>query len=215
MSEHNKMTKAEIRKKEDIVKGMKKNFKEFRQNYGDKAKEVMYATATKMAMEETEELEEDVPMPVYHDVYGEGVVLEDDHAEPNENGEIEWFTVKFDHGTETVFAEDVHEMYHRMFQRVNEGALGTGIGAVGGAALGGPVGAAVGGVAGHMAQKGLQKLGKKLKAGYQAFKKPQTAEEVEVNEELTGNQHKIDANKNGKIDAQDFKLLKKIKKARG
>ena len=72
MSEHNKMTKAEVKKKEDIVKGMKKNFKEFRQNYGDRAKEVMYATATKMATEETDE---DVPMPVYHDVYGEGVVL--------------------------------------------------------------------------------------------------------------------------------------------
>ena len=54
-----------------------------------------------------------------------------------------------------------------------------------------------------------------MKAGYQAFKKPQTAEEVEVNEELTGNQHKIDANKNNKIDAEDFKMLKKIKKARG
>ena len=212
MSEHNKMTKAEVKKKEDIVKGMKKNFKEFRQNYGDKAKEVMYATATKMAMEETEE---DVPMPVYHDVYGEGVVLEDNHAEPNEDGHIEWFTVKFNHGTETVFAEDVHDMYHRMYQRVNEGALGTGIGAVGGAALGGPVGAAIGGAAGYAAQRGLKKLGKKIKAGYQAFKKPQTAEEVEVNEELTGNQHKIDANKNNKIDAEDFKMLKKIKKARG
>ena len=212
MSDHNKMTKAEVKKKEDIVKGMKKNFKDFRQNYGDRAKEVMYATATKMATEETDE---DIPMPVYHDVFGEGIVLEDNHAEPDENGQIEWFTVQFNHGTETVFAEDVHEMFHRMYERIDEGALGTGIGAVGGAAVGGPVGAAVGGLAGHMAQKGLQKLGKKLKAGYQAFKKPQTAEEVEVDEELTGNQHKIDANKNGRIDAQDFKLLKKIKKARG
>ena len=57
-----------------------------------------------------------------------------------------------------------------------EGALGTGIGAVGGAALGGPVGAAIGGAAGYAAQRGLKKLGKKFKAGYQAFKKPQTAE---------------------------------------
>lgn len=31
----------------------------------------------------------------------------------------------------------------------------------------------------------------------------------EVDEALVGNQHKIDANKNGKVDAQDFKLLKK------
>lgn len=34
-----------------------------------------------------------------------------------------------------------------------------------------------------------------------------------VNEELKGNQHKIDKNHNGKIDAQDFKLLKKKKVA--
>ena len=38
-------------------------------------------------------------------------------------------------------------------------------------------------------------------------------EEVEeVDEALVGNQHKIDANKNGKIDSHDFKLLKKTKK---
>jgi hypothetical protein len=30
-------------------------------------------------------------------------------------------------------------------------------------------------------------------------------------EELKGDQHKLDKNKNGKIDAQDFKLLKKGK----
>ena len=34
-------------------------------------------------------------------------------------------------------------------------------------------------------------------------------EEVVVDEELKGNQHKIDKNKNNKIDAQDFKMLRK------
>lgn len=33
-----------------------------------------------------------------------------------------------------------------------------------------------------------------------------------VKEELKGSQHKIDANKNGKVDAHDFKLLRKKKK---
>ena len=33
--------------------------------------------------------------------------------------------------------------------------------------------------------------------------------EKEVKEELKGNQHKIDKNKNNKIDAHDFKLLRK------
>jgi hypothetical protein len=32
-----------------------------------------------------------------------------------------------------------------------------------------------------------------------------------MNEELKGNQHKIDANKNGKVDAQDFKMLRDMK----
>jgi hypothetical protein len=36
-------------------------------------------------------------------------------------------------------------------------------------------------------------------------------EDEKVYEELKGNQHKIDANKNGKIDAQDFKHLRKKK----
>ena len=37
------------KKKEDIVKGMKKNMGDLKARYGEKAKEVMYATATKMA----------------------------------------------------------------------------------------------------------------------------------------------------------------------
>ena len=44
------MTDAEMNKREDIVKGMKKNISGFKQRYGKKAKEVMYATATKKAM---------------------------------------------------------------------------------------------------------------------------------------------------------------------
>ena len=35
--------------------------------------------------------------------------------------------------------------------------------------------------------------------------------DMKKNEELKGNQHKIDANKNGKIDAEDFKMLRKKK----
>lgn len=36
-------------------------------------------------------------------------------------------------------------------------------------------------------------------------------DEEELDEALKGNQHKIDANKNGKIDAHDFKMLRKKK----
>ena len=34
----------------------------------------------------------------------------------------------------------------------------------------------------------------------------------QIDEKLVGNQHKIDANKNGKVDARDFKLLRGKKK---
>ena len=43
------LTAAETEKKEDTVKSMKKNLSGFKARYGDKAKSVMYATATKQA----------------------------------------------------------------------------------------------------------------------------------------------------------------------
>lgn len=46
------MTDADMKQREKIVKSMKKKFSDFRSRYGAKAKEVMYATATKMAMKE-------------------------------------------------------------------------------------------------------------------------------------------------------------------
>lgn len=52
--EVNEMSKAEMAKREDIVKGMKKNLSSFKERYGKDAKSVMYATATKMAKEEVE-----------------------------------------------------------------------------------------------------------------------------------------------------------------
>ena len=44
------------------------------------------------------------------------------------------------------------------------------------------------------------------------FAKTGRNEEVKMKEELKGNQHKIDANHNNKIDGQDFKILKAKKK---
>lgn len=48
------LTDAEMSKREDVVKGMKKNLSSFKERYGKDAKSVMYATATKMAKEDTE-----------------------------------------------------------------------------------------------------------------------------------------------------------------
>jgi hypothetical protein len=46
------LTEPEAKKKEEYVKGMKKKLSGFKQRYGERAKEVMYATATKMAKKE-------------------------------------------------------------------------------------------------------------------------------------------------------------------
>lgn len=54
-----KMSDADMAERERIVKGMKKNLAGFKARYGDRAKEVMYATATKQAMkEDVEQLDE-------------------------------------------------------------------------------------------------------------------------------------------------------------
>ena len=52
--EVNEMTAAQTKKKEAIVKGMKKNTDDFIKRYGKDGESVMNATATKMAQEEAE-----------------------------------------------------------------------------------------------------------------------------------------------------------------
>jgi hypothetical protein len=47
--EERSLTEPEMKKKEEMVKGMKKGMSGFKQRYGDRAKEVMYATATARA----------------------------------------------------------------------------------------------------------------------------------------------------------------------
>jgi len=46
------LTAHELERREEIVKGMKKNRADFEKRYGDRAKSVMYATATKIAKNE-------------------------------------------------------------------------------------------------------------------------------------------------------------------
>lgn len=46
------MTEPEMKKREEIVKSMKKGMAGFKERYGDRAKNVMYATATKQAMKD-------------------------------------------------------------------------------------------------------------------------------------------------------------------
>ena len=47
-----KMTEPEMKERERIVKGMKKKLSGFKERYGERAKNVMYATAAKKAMKD-------------------------------------------------------------------------------------------------------------------------------------------------------------------
>jgi hypothetical protein len=74
------MTDAQMKKREDYVKGMKKNIAGFKAKYGERAKEVMYATATKMAMKEESELEEQAPVAPSLVKHRIGVTVSDPNA---------------------------------------------------------------------------------------------------------------------------------------
>jgi hypothetical protein len=62
------MTEKQMKKREEIVKSMKKDKKGFEDRYGDKADDVMYATATKMAMKDEETKVEEVTEAVIDDL---------------------------------------------------------------------------------------------------------------------------------------------------
>ena len=190
---------------------------------------------------------------VYSDVFGEGTVLDSEHAEPDAYGNIEWYTVQFDHGKEVVFTEDVKIMHaemhgnhkkkkmaegpvdkmHYCATHVEHAVLGPGVciseqhaepdadGNIFWYTVKFPSGT----------QKMFTENLKIIKAESHMHSKKKKMSEGQVdemsskmkmklglynkNEELKGNQHKIDMNKNNEIDAQDFTMLRKIKKARG
>jgi hypothetical protein len=102
---------------------------------------------------------------VEHALLGKGTCISEQHAEPDENGDIAWYSVEFPSG----------------IQRVNTSNL-----------------------------KIVE--GKSHSHGKKMAEEEEVAAEENVDEALTGNQHKIDANKNNKIDAHDFKLLRAKKK---
>ena len=102
---------------------------------------------------------------VEHLLLGKGTCISEQHAEPDENGDIAWYSVEFPSG----------------IQRVNTSNL-----------------------------KIVE--GKSHSHGKKMAEEEEVAAEENIEEALSGNQHKIDANKNNKIDAHDFKLLRAKKK---
>ena len=83
----NEMSKAQMKKREEIVTGMKKNLSSFKSRYGKDAKSVMYATATKRAMGEETEVAEAV-----------------DHMQKAKEN------VDFHHGQSTDYAKEIQNM---------------------------------------------------------------------------------------------------------
>jgi hypothetical protein len=99
---------------------------------------------------------------VEHALLGQGTCISEQHAEPDENGNIAWYSVQFPTGIQRVDSSNL---------KIVEG-----------------------------------------KSHTHSKKMAEETDEELVDEALVGNQHKIDANKNNKIDAHDFQLLRGKKK---
>ena len=70
------MTPAQKKRRDEIVKGMKQNAESFKSNYGDDWEDVLYATATAMAMEQPEEYEASLSEAATQDLSPEQVAKE-------------------------------------------------------------------------------------------------------------------------------------------
>lgn len=138
MSESRHMTDDEKSEREHIVKSMKKGLSGFKARYGNRAKNVMYATATKQAMKE--------------EVVAEG---KDEKIAQ----------LKKDHDTAVHWSKNETSPQKR-----------------------------------EAARQKAEKIKRHLETQYK-----------HVVEELKGKQTKLDKNHNGKLDAQDFEILRKQK----
>jgi len=58
--------------------------------------------------EDVKDTMHDCATHVVHEEYGEGITISEQHADPDENGQIEWYTVVFRNGlTEKVSTKDI------------------------------------------------------------------------------------------------------------
>lgn len=148
------LSDEEMKKREEYVKGMKKKKGEFEKRYGERAKEVMYATATKMAKGEMNDSVEE-----YLNSMDEAAF---------EKGKVDYF-----HGSKDPKASNRYSTSASLLKAKR--------------------------------QKPVAKPSKMINASYE-----ETDEYIE--EELKGDQHKLDHDKDGKIEASDLKKLRAKKK---
>ena len=84
------MSDAQMAKRERIVKSMKKKAGTFKKRYGEKAEDVMYATATKMAMEDLDYVNLDMTDAVADLIESEhNLVGKQKNIDKNDNGKID------------------------------------------------------------------------------------------------------------------------------
>ena len=157
------MTDDQKAERERIVKGMKKNYKGFVAKYGkDRAKSVMYATATKAAMKEETEILDEAAISTVAKAHGFEKVKsgfeKGSYKHPKTGETITALRGGSEYGHSRKDGSTVASFNHKSS------------------------------LEGHLAKHGYKKT---------------------VSEELKGNQVKLDKNKNGKLDAEDFKKLRK------
>ena len=110
-----KMTSGEIDKREKIVLSLKKKEDEFKKKYGDDWKSVMYATATKQAMGEEEEVDESfygkITVPQINSyLRGLSKLMTNKELEDHLKKEFNLKKVKFDRSFRKVLAVEEREM---------------------------------------------------------------------------------------------------------
>lgn len=111
--EEKTLTPAEKKKREEVAKAIERDNPNMPMG-------MKMAIATKTAKRVAEEVEtnEDQHLCAKHvrsALLGDGVVLEAQHAEPDHEGNIEWYMVEFKDGIRKVYTEDLEIMiaeYH-------------------------------------------------------------------------------------------------------
>jgi hypothetical protein len=271
VKEERHLTPGEAKDKEHYVKSMKKGMAGFKERYGNRAKSVMYATATKQAMKEEVDMHPAAATllkhikPEHHAVYKPFLTKKVFNGSYKDRSDVlnaaekaghlkeesdpkltalhkRAQGVSQEHGVVQHINKNDHDNGHHVSDfyddektvatynkgklkeevELDEVSLGLAAKAYGKRASDSAESSHGGDDKGSeksaaKADKTYDRISKKFgamgaDAANKSFIKQHFGEEEMKKEELKGKQHKIDKNKNGKIDAHDFKILRKEEK---